>query len=103
MLIGGGSFILGALFLTIVAPLWIFAHYLTQWRRSRGLSSADERTLAELWESTRRYEARIANLEQLLDAEVPGWRPPESDATAAPGASPGTTKVWSNGSAWRPR
>ena len=79
-------------FLTIVAPIWIFAHYFTAWRRSRGLSSADEKALAELWESTRRIEARLGNLERLLDAETPGWRPPGAAAEA--GAAP--DPAWNN-------
>lgn len=102
MFMGGGFFVLGILFVTIVAPIWILAHYLTSWRRTRGLSSADERSLAELWESTRRIEQRIANLERVLDAETPGWRgddaaegpPPPEGATSGPGV---WTKGWTRG------
>ena len=39
-------FILGIIFLVIVAPIWIVAHYLTRWRRSRKLSADDERRSA---------------------------------------------------------
>ncbi len=63
-----------ALFLTIVAPIWILAHYLTKWRTSRRLSADDERKMGELWDSARRMEGRIDALERLLDAEAPGWR-----------------------------
>jgi phage shock protein B len=67
-------FILGLLFLTIVAPIWIVAHYLTRWRRSRKLSADDERSLGELYDIARRMEGRVASLERVLDAEAPGWR-----------------------------
>jgi phage shock protein B len=68
------GFVLGIIFLVIVAPIWIVAHYLTRWRRSRKLSSEDERVLGELYEAARKMEARLAALERVLDAEAPGWR-----------------------------
>jgi phage shock protein B len=68
------SFILALIFLTIVAPIWIVAHYVTRWRRSRRLSAADETTLGELHARARGMEGRIAALERVLDAEAPGWR-----------------------------
>jgi len=71
---GGGSFVLAVLFLTIVAPLWIIFHYVTKWRTARGLSAEDERMLAELWESAGKMETRIVSLEKILDSESPGWR-----------------------------
>ena len=67
-------FILGILFLTIVAPMWISAHYGTRWRKSRGLSREDEKTMAELRDSARRLEARVDGLEKIHDAQAPGWR-----------------------------
>jgi phage shock protein B len=65
---------LGIVFLTVVAPLWIIFHYVTQWRSARRLSSDDERALGELWQSARRMEGRIEALEKVLDSEAPGWR-----------------------------
>jgi phage shock protein B len=59
-------FVLGIIALTIVAPLWIFFHYLTLWRSQRGLSPDDERMLGDLWASAKRMEARIANLEKII-------------------------------------
>jgi phage shock protein B len=67
-------FVLGILFLTVVAPLWISAHYGTRWRKSRGISREDEKTLADLLESARRIEHRVEGLEKLLDVQTPGWR-----------------------------
>ena len=66
--------VLGIFFLTVVAPIWIIAHYLTHWRSARKLSAADERALGELWQTARRMEERIAQLERVLDVEAPGWR-----------------------------
>ncbi len=61
-------------FLSVVAPIWIIAHYVTRWRTAKTLSAEDERMLAELWETAPRLEERIHNLERILDGEVPGWR-----------------------------
>ena len=74
MFFHGGFFVLGILFLVVVAPVWIICHYLTQWRTSRRLSGDDEKALGELWQSARRMEERIAALEKILDSEAPGWR-----------------------------
>jgi phage shock protein B len=68
------AFVLGVIFLVVVAPIWIVAHYLTRWRRSRKLSIEDERSLGELYDAARKMEARLAALESVLDAETPGWR-----------------------------
>lgn len=68
------GFVLGLIFLLIVAPIWIIAHYVTRWRMARTLSRDEERTLGEIWETARRMEARIESLESALDAEAPGWR-----------------------------
>lgn len=59
---------------SVVAPVWIVAHYLTRWRESRRLAQADSETLVALWESTRRMEQRIDALERILDARAPEWR-----------------------------
>ncbi|MGH7038749.1 MAG: envelope stress response membrane protein PspB [Stellaceae bacterium] len=67
-------FVLGLIFLTIVAPIWIIAHYLVRWRATRTISREDQRTLGELFESLKRVEARIEILEKILDEEAPGWR-----------------------------
>ena len=74
MFFHGGFFVLGILFLVVVAPVWIICHYLTQWRTSRRLSGDDEKALGELWQSARRMEERLEVLEKILDNEAPGWR-----------------------------
>jgi phage shock protein B len=74
MMVSVAWFVLGIIFLVIVAPLWIIFHYLTRWRAARRLSGEDEKALGELWQSARRMEGRIEALEKVLDAEAPGWR-----------------------------
>ncbi len=61
-------------FLVIIVPIWIIAHYTTQWRTSKVMTSADEQLLSELHESARKMEDRIRNLERILDEEAPEWR-----------------------------
>ncbi len=61
-------------FLVVVAPIWIIAHYVTRWRTAKVLSAEDERMLAELWELAPKMESRINTLERILDAEAPDWR-----------------------------
>ena len=62
------------LFLVLVAPIWLLAHYLIRWRTSKSLTSEDEKLLVELWEGLDRMESRIKNLERILDVESADWR-----------------------------
>ena len=71
---GGGLFVLGVVFLTIVAPLWIVFHYTSRWRSTRRLSSEDEALLSGLWDDAAKMEERIKSLEAILDADAPDWR-----------------------------
>ena len=66
--------VLGIIFLVVVAPIWIVAHYLTRWRTAKSLSSEDEAMLGDLWTSADRMDARLRNLERILDAEHADWR-----------------------------
>jgi len=70
--------IIGAIF--VVAPLAILGHYVTEWRKSRGLSAQDEATLEELRKLADRLEDRLATMERILDDEVPDWRSRRYDA-----------------------
>jgi phage shock protein B len=56
-------------FVTIVAPLWIVAHYVTRWRTAKALSPEDEQSLAELARLADRLERRMAAIEAILDAD----------------------------------
>jgi len=66
--------VLGIIFLAVVAPIWIIAHYTTRWRATKALSSDEEQMLEELWKNSERMEQRINALERILDAEVTDWR-----------------------------
>jgi phage shock protein B len=59
------------LFLVIVAPIWIIAHYTTRWRMAKSLSPEDEKQFAELWQTAERMEQRIDSIERILEAEEP--------------------------------
>ena len=62
------------LLLTVVAPIWVIAHYVTRWRTAKTLTGEDEKLLRSLWQNAAKMEERIKTLERILDAEAPGWR-----------------------------
>jgi phage shock protein B len=62
------------IFVLIVLPLWLSLHYSTRWRQARLLTVENENSLAEFTEITDRLQARIDNLERLLDVSAPEWR-----------------------------
>jgi len=68
------SEVIPILLVTVCFPLWIIFHYITKWKTAKGLSTEDEKMLAEVWESTNRMEDRIQTLERILDIEAPNWR-----------------------------
>ena len=59
------------LFVVVVAPIWIIAHYTTRWRMAKSLTPEDEKQFAELWQIAERMEERMGNLERILDADGP--------------------------------
>lgn len=70
----------GIIFLVFIAPIWLFFHYVTQWKRMRAgaagpgsvvIGHAELERMRELGE---RLERRIESLETILDAEAPEWR-----------------------------
>lgn len=76
----GYIFVLAILFLTIVAPIAIIFHYITQWKQMKindlgdGRVAVEEKRLWDLYETAENLEDRVKTLEKLLDAEAPGWR-----------------------------
>lgn len=54
---------------------WIVLHYVTQWRRARGLSIEDENLLDGLHDLARRLDERLATIERIVAADNPNWRP----------------------------
>lgn len=66
--------IVGILFMTVVAPVWILLHYITRWKSTKTITNEDESLLGDLWESAERIESRLNNIERILDVEQPDWR-----------------------------
>jgi len=66
--------VFGVLALTIVAPIWILSHYITQWKLAKGLSRDEAQLLEELWKIAQRMEDRVNTLETILDDNVDAWR-----------------------------
>ena len=62
------------IFLTIVAPIWIFMHYRSKQRAQGALSEEERLELEALAAHAERMMDRIDTLEAILDAETPGWR-----------------------------
>ena len=56
-------------FVVLVLPIWIIAHYLSKSRAQHALSAQDEKLLADLWDVARRMEERLDNLERASGAE----------------------------------
>lgn len=63
--------ICGMLF--VVMP-WIVLHYMSQWRKGRGLAVEDERLLDDLHDTARRLDARLDSIERIIAADNPNWR-----------------------------
>lgn len=61
-------------FMVVVLPIWIIAHYATSWRTNKTMSAGDEQLLADIWETAGKMEDRIRTLERILDQESPDWR-----------------------------
>lgn len=53
---------------------WLVLHYLTNWKRARGLSIEDEQLLDNLHETARRLDDRLQSIERIMTAENPRWR-----------------------------
>ncbi len=70
----GILFVPAVIFMAVVAPLWLIFHYVTLWRTQKNAGRADQTTLNDMWGTAHKLETRVAALEKLLDAEVPGWR-----------------------------
>ena len=54
---------------------WLIFHYVTQWKKTGGLTVEDEKLLDDLHEMARRLDDRLGTLERIITAEDPNWRP----------------------------
>lgn len=73
-------FVPTVIFLTLVAPVWIFMHYRSKQRSLSALSGDERMELELLAGQAERMAERIETLEAILDGDTPGWRsrmPPE--------------------------
>lgn len=62
------------LFLTIVAPLWIFMHYRSISKSREGLKEEDRESIEEMLVTIDKLVDRIDVLERILDQDLPQWR-----------------------------
>ena len=67
-------FVPTVIFLTIVAPVWIFMHYRSKQRAQGALSNEERLELETLSAHAERMMDRVDTLEAILDSETPGWR-----------------------------
>ena len=71
---GEGPLIIAVIALIFVAFPATIMHYVTEWRKSKSLSTDDERLVDDLWKTAQRLERRVEALETILDKEAPDWR-----------------------------
>jgi phage shock protein B len=67
-------FVPTVIFLTFVAPVWIFMHYRSKQRAESSLSAAEREDMQVLQRQAERMIQRIETLEAILDTDTPGWR-----------------------------
>jgi phage shock protein B len=65
---------IGVVGMLFIGLPWLVLHYMTQWRRARGLSMEDEQLLDNLHETARRLDERLQSIERIMTAENPRWR-----------------------------
>ncbi|TKI08351.1 envelope stress response membrane protein PspB [Martelella alba] len=61
-------------FLLFVAPVWLWLHYNSRRRQGSLIQAEDAKRLERLTEEAQRMQGRIRALEDILDAQHPGWR-----------------------------
>ena len=68
-----------AMVIAVVAIIFVgmpavFLHYQTELRKTKSISTDDERLMDDLWKTAQRLERRVEALETILDKEAPDWR-----------------------------
>jgi phage shock protein B len=61
---------------------WLIFHYVTQWKKSGGLSLEDENLLDELHDLARRLDDRLATIERIVAVDDPTFRRPTTERIA---------------------
>ena len=59
----------------VIGLPWLIFHYVTQWKKSGGLSIEDENLLDELHDLARRLDDRMDTIERIVAADNPEWKP----------------------------
>jgi len=67
-------FVPTVIFLTFVAPVWVFMHYRSKQKAQGSLSQAEREEMELLKRKADRMIERIETLESILDAQTPDWR-----------------------------
>jgi phage shock protein B len=62
------------IFVLFVAPIWLWLHYSSRSQSDGQLSQNEYQNLQQLTGEAQRMRERILALEEILDAEHPGWR-----------------------------
>jgi len=75
-----GVLAIGSIFIGLP---WLILHYMTQWRKAKGISVEDEQLLDDLHDMARRLDSRLDSIERIITADHPGWK---DGALAAPAA-----------------
>ncbi|NOX82796.1 hypothetical protein MNBD_ALPHA05-2361 [hydrothermal vent metagenome] len=71
---GDMGWIVAVVAIIFVACPAVFMHYQAELRKTKSISTDDERLVDDLWKTAQRLERRVEALETLLDKEAPDWR-----------------------------
>ncbi len=64
-----------AIVMLLIGLPWIIFHYVTKWKTSATLTNEDEGLLEELYLMAKRLDDRMDNVERIIKADDPDWRP----------------------------
>ncbi len=71
---GDLGWVVAVVAIIFVACPAVFMHYQAEFRKTKSISTDDERLVDDLWKTAQRLERRVEALETLLDKEAPDWR-----------------------------
>ncbi len=63
-----------ALITLFIGLPWLILHYLSQWRKAKGITVEDEQLLDDLHEMSRKLDSRLDSIERIIAADNPGWK-----------------------------
>jgi phage shock protein B len=58
----------------VIGLPWLILHYVTQWKRAKGMTAEDENMLDDMYDTARRLDARLESIERIMNADHPGWK-----------------------------